>query len=370
MTLDRWGILLCSQSSEQTCCGSSRPDAGVKEELMVKRRPIVSISIATFRRPEGLRILLHSINDQIFEGPEPDVRIVVVDNDADAPIHRSHGRVEDWCRFPVTYVVEAERGIDSARNRGLNTVAPESDFVVFIDDDERATPTWLDSLLRTQRQTGAAVVQGPVTPEYEVEPEAWLTASGLYQMGPYEEGQTVLYAATNNTLVSKQAIDRARLRFDQRFNLNGGGDHDFFDRLVEAGFGPMVGSADAHVIETVPASRTQFSWIVRRHFRIGNSLGLISRLRGGPLGMTERVIKSVGRVVVGTVKTVLGTVSSRALATQGIGDVAWGLGALYAVSGFDYQEYRARPEYASAVEPKISAPKIGAPKIAAETTRT
>lgn len=309
--------------------------------------PFIAISIATFRRPQGLRALLESINAQEFSGPTPRVEVIVVDNDAENPIYRSHGAVETWCRYPLTYVVEAERGIDSARNRGLDTVPPDADYVVFIDDDERATPNWLESLLRTQRSTGAYVVQGPVIPEYEGEPAAWMREGGFFEMGPFEEGNLLPYAATNNTLVSTQVINREKLRFDRRFNLNGGGDQDFFDRLQDAGYGPIVTSASATVVETVPATRTTFPWIVRRHFRMGNSLGLISRLRGGKWGVAIRVVKACGRLTVGSIRVCAGLVSSWLLTVRGINDIAWGFGSLLAVSGFDYQEYRLRPEYAA-----------------------
>ena len=64
-------------------------------------------------------------------------RFVVVDNDAD----ESSRAVVTAAKlpWPVVYVVEPERGIPFARNRAVREAA-DSDFVVFIDDDEIPEP--------------------------------------------------------------------------------------------------------------------------------------------------------------------------------------------------------------------------------------
>jgi glycosyltransferase involved in cell wall biosynthesis len=42
----------------------------------------VSICIATYGRPQGLFALLGALDAQIFEAESPEIRVVVVDNDA------------------------------------------------------------------------------------------------------------------------------------------------------------------------------------------------------------------------------------------------------------------------------------------------
>jgi hypothetical protein len=63
---------------------------------------------------------------------------------------------------------------------------------------------------------------------------------------------------------------------DERFNFLGGGDTDFFTRCRAKGF-RFHWAAEAVVHETVPARRTERSWITARSLRNGLISALIQR---------------------------------------------------------------------------------------------
>ena len=64
--------------------------------------------------------------------------------------------------MPVRYLVESRRGISLARNRRLDAVPADADFIAMIDDDERPEPDWLEELLLAQAATAADGVEGRV----------------------------------------------------------------------------------------------------------------------------------------------------------------------------------------------------------------
>lgn len=305
--------------------------------------PHVAVLIATFRRPQGLRELLESLDAQILTDdqgkPLAEMEIVVVDNDSGAPL-RDHGiDPAAWTRHHVTYAVEPQRGVAAVRNRALQLAPAEADWVAFIDDDEIASHNWLISLLSTARRYNAIAVQGPVQPRYEIAPDAWLDHCGLYRLGPYRDGEPLNFAATNNSIVDKRVIDRLGLRFDMRFNFSGGEDQDFFSRLLAVHPGCIVASADAVVTDLIPASRMNMRWALRRSYRMGNSLGRITVINAGGTGKLRRVGKAIGRIFWGLILAALYSPIGMDPGRRGVLDMARGAGSITGLAGIEFQEY-------------------------------
>lgn len=320
----------------------SDPEKGFP--VAVDRPPKVTICIATFRRPDGLKRLLASIGAQEFDGTVPDIAIIVIDNDAAHPLGGGI-RVQDWCKYPVTYLVEPQRGLSAVRNRALNAVSAGTDFIAFVDDDEEASPNWLAELLRTQSRFDAAAVQGPVVPRFETPPPDWIRDGGYFELGPYTDGQPLMFAGTNNSLVSWALVESSGLRFDMRFNLTGGEDQDFFVRLRLDHGGRIVASGKAVVFDEVPASRMTGKWVLRRWFRIGNTLGRIAVMRRRDRLL--RFAKALAKLARGLVRATIGSVSSQTRVMAGLAEMAWGIGTLFAYFHIKYDEY-GEPSYRGA----------------------
>jgi glycosyltransferase involved in cell wall biosynthesis len=118
------------------------------------RTATASIVICTRHRPEALAQCLNSISQEIASGREA----IVVDNGPDAATEaavRTHPGVR--------YLAEPRLGLSRARNCGL--AAASGDVVVFIDDDVRPEPGWIDPLLRHFDEPGVTVACGLVLPE-------------------------------------------------------------------------------------------------------------------------------------------------------------------------------------------------------------
>lgn len=305
-----------------------------------ERTPHVAICIATYRRPQGLARLLDSIGGLRF-APDlvPKITVVIVDNDAEAAgcapaVATAVSRLD----VPVVQHVERRRGLAAVRNACLDQAPADCDFVAFVDDDEWVEPNWLAALLDKQRATGAPIIQGPVRPSYLAEPPQWLTATGVYEVGPFVDGERLNYGATGNVLISRAALAASGARFHDRFNMSGGEDVDFFNQLLRAGQ-TIVAAPKAAAHEEVPAERLTFSWAIRRRFRTGHSLGLIARHHGG---MGKRVAKALARTAYGAGVAVLGLVTSRERFARGALDVVWGLGTLAAFTPLRVDQYSKR----------------------------
>lgn len=243
-----------------------------KKVLLLTISYDVVITVATYKRPDLLRALLFSLQQQVDVG-STSYHVVVVDND-------SEQSARETCldfKSLVTYATEPAPGIAAARNTGVSIALTfQPDAIVFIDDDETATAEWLRELLTVWRTSDADVVTGPV--HYEL-PEGYerLRAAVPYFTSPSRTNYSVVSdVATNNTLVKTswfQGVDK--LYFDESYSLTGGSDVELFHRLQKRG-GTCVWAKAAVVIETVPESRVTDGWIRRRDLRNGQ---LQARLR-------------------------------------------------------------------------------------------
>jgi glycosyltransferase involved in cell wall biosynthesis len=129
---------------------------------MSRGRIKVAVCVCTYRRPEGLRNLLLGIAQVCFKRiAEPDIEIIVVENDERGSAGSICESLRGILRWPLHYEIEANPGISNARNRCLRIAADHADFIAFLDDDETPTLVWLEELILAQQKYSADVVAGP-----------------------------------------------------------------------------------------------------------------------------------------------------------------------------------------------------------------
>jgi glycosyltransferase involved in cell wall biosynthesis len=302
--------------------------------------PLVSIGVATYKRPEGLRRLLQGIAGLEFRRlPRPAIEVVVVDNEA-------RGAAALVCReFPsvgmhLRWCEEPRRGITYARNRCLQEARPDSEWIAFIDDDEVPDPGWLEALLQAQQRHAADVVTGPVVPVFEGPVPEWVVRGGFFEPRGYPDGSLREVAFTNNVLMRAALPAELKLAFDDRLALTGGEDTDFFMRARRAG-ARLVWAADAVVRETVPAQRTRAAWILRRGFREWGSHSYSERrLDPAPGTRIVRVLKATALVAAGCASLPVTALLGRHRSVRSLLLVARGAGSLAGLLGTQYAEYR------------------------------
>jgi succinoglycan biosynthesis protein ExoM len=225
----------------------------------------VSVCIATYRRPDRLRMLLADLAAQQLAPLE----IVVVDNDAaESACEVVEERRRLSTGYPVYYDVQPEKNISLTRNR---TVAmANGEWLAFIDDDERAPAAWLRTLADAARAHAADGVLGPVVPVLPATAPAWIRRGDFYSWVRMRSG-TVVPANQlrfGNVLLRASALSQHSVPFDPAYGLTGGEDGDLLARLVNAG-SRIVWCDEAVVTEPIEPSRMSLRWLLRRALRGG-----------------------------------------------------------------------------------------------------
>ena len=296
----------------------------------------VGVCIITLHRPEGLRALLAGLAKLSYKKVEaPEVIVAVVDNDAQGSARATVDAAPS--ELNVEYHIEPRKGIPIARNRTVNVLKDRVDFCVFIDDDEVPPAEWLDELLAVQAEYDASVVTGPVRTVFSQTPEPWLLEGDFFAPADFATGAKLEHCATNNTLVRAELFNT--YQFDERFALTGGEDTQLFMRIKTAGH-DLVWAADAYVTETMPTSRANMNWLLKRSYREGNSYALAEfSLDNSPKKKLERFLKGLTRLGQGA----LGAAFSfwrKPQFVQHMRRIYLGAGMISGTLGSRYEEYK------------------------------
>jgi hypothetical protein len=173
-------------------------------------------------------------------------------------------------------------------------------YMAFIDDDETASPNWLDDLYVCLTATGADAVFGPVLPVFPPGSKKWAIKSGLFDRPRYMDRAVVGSGdgRTGNALVrSHWCRQRTPHCFRENLARSGGEDHDFFNWLESSG-GVLLWSDMAVVSEVVPLVRQSVGLILERSFRASVSYWrTVNATRTLSLVLIEAVIGATGGLV-------------------------------------------------------------------------
>ena len=251
----------------------------------------VVICIPSFRRPQHLRLTLQSLASQ-RTGRR--FALVIVENDAEGRESLAvAAEILERDTLRGLCVVEPRQGncqaINAAFETALATFAEAKHFLM-IDDDEIASPDWLERMLQAAEATGADVLGGPVWPHFDDAQHRDLSHHPAFRPAYDRSGPVPVIYGCGNCLIARAVFDRLGLpAFDLRFNFLGGGDTDFFVRCREAGM-TFHWVAEAVITETVPRSRTNPAWIAMRGLRIGAINYHVQRKLAGTVWSQARLI--------------------------------------------------------------------------------
>jgi len=230
----------------------------------------IVVCIPCFRRPHHLRLTLESL---AIQRTDRRFAVVIVENDASAcasvPVATeflASGKFSGLC------VVEPRQGNCHAINAAFETALatfPAATSFLMVDDDEIASPDWLELMVRASEVTGADLIGGPVLPNFDDEMKWALFRHPAFRPAYDTSGTVPVIYGCGNCLITRPVFaNLGDPAFDLRFNFLGGGDTDFFVRCRRAGM-KFHWAAEAVITETVPRSRTKPGWLAMRGLRIG-----------------------------------------------------------------------------------------------------
>lgn len=225
----------------------------------------VSICIATFRRPERLALLLDDLG---WQQRLPD-EVVVVDNDpAESARPVVEARQGTATPYDLVYALQPRQNISMTRNRSVELA--RGDWLVFVDDDERAPPCWLDRLVGCAHEHRADGVLGPVIPRLPEAAPNWVRRGRFHDWARMKTGHVVPANRLRfgNVLLRRECLREHEGPFDPALGLTGGEDGDLLSRLKLAG-ARLVWCDEACVDEPVDPTRLKFRWLWLRALRGG-----------------------------------------------------------------------------------------------------
>lgn len=301
----------------------------------------IDICIPTYRRPTLLGRLLESLHaQQLPEGVE--TAWIVVDNDPEesgrAVVAAAAAR--GW---PARYLTQPKKSIALTRNVALE--ATSAPYVALIDDDEMATPQWLQHLYATLTRHQADAVFGPVQGILPSNAPAWIQECGAFDRDSHVTGSERPHGATNNVLLRASFVREHQMRFDPAFGLTGGEDTDFFLRLKARG-AKLVWCQEALVTETVVPDRLSARWILRREFSTGQTYADITGRPRQMIRLPGWALHRLGLVCVAAVLALANLPRSRGKAMRWVRKMATNLGQLSSMQTSRLKAYaRVTPTY-------------------------
>ncbi len=261
----------------------------------------VIVAIATYRRPDRLRMALERLA-QSAAAAEPTsltAGVVVVDDDPQSSARTVASEFARRFSLGCTYLTCGSQNISHARNKGLEAALPEADWVGSIDDDVEVPDDWFVVCARAVADGTYDAVTGPLIKDFSRGPR-WLTEQPFDHLGLMTgtDGQPASTCATGNSWVRAEFL-RAHpsLRFSPELGRTGGEDMDFFHRAIEAGLRPVYSTAAA-VTEREPAERCTYRYQLRRAFWLGLSEAQVN-LRGRRARRSRLVARALRRGVTG-----------------------------------------------------------------------
>lgn len=313
--------------------------------------PRVIVAITTLGRP---RMLADALNAciRMTNGHGVQFSIVVIDNDANASAREVVEGIASGSAVPIAYVVEPRRGISEARNRALEYASEQgADYMGFCDDDASPAPGWLDVVMTTVEANGAHLTGGPV---YFVLPDETLSrmqtqvakaiaaaarrrAWRNLQISRSNPPVTII---TNNWFADLRWLNQKHLRFDPRYSVSGGGDTEFFRRVVASG-GHACWSHDAVMEEIVPASRLGLQYQFKRQVHSGMvKTAWFRREKGAALALLMTLPKLVGNLSLGMALALASVVGGISTFYPAIRLVGKAVGQAAGVLGLEPEHYR------------------------------
>lgn len=241
----------------------------------------LSFAVCSFNRADRLPQVLAAMRAQTC--PVPFEVLVVDNNSTDNTAEVVHG-IAAQPGAPVRYVKESVQGIPFARNRAI-LESIESDFLVFIDDDELPYPGLLEAAVKAVTVSGAGCAGGKVEIIFPGARPEWLGDEFLGFLAAVNHGNEAFWIKDTSTPIWTANVaydmrlfrDNADLRFDTRYNrrghgVGGGSDAVMFREFLSRGI-PTLYCPEMRVQHHVEPWRMHRSYFLKLHFVAGRKYG-------------------------------------------------------------------------------------------------
>jgi glycosyltransferase involved in cell wall biosynthesis len=183
--------------------------------MQVHKEPAISVVICTYNRDKFIGEALNCLAKQTLSPEEFEI-IIVDNNSTDHTAGIAKNFIAAHPELNARYVLETNKGLSFARNRGLQEA--KAPIITYIDDDAEAEPAFLQSIIHFMQADKSIVgIGGKVIPKYSEskEPE-WMSKylNGFvgrmdYGDKPKRFDNTMKYPAGCNMTYTKAILTQA-----------------------------------------------------------------------------------------------------------------------------------------------------------------
>ena len=243
-------------------------------------RPTVAVAICTYTE-DRLPQLLAAVDSVRAQTMPPEQLLVVVDHN-----ERLLSLLEGMLPKELVVANAHRRGLSGGRNTAAETVM--ADVLVFLDDDARARPDWLEHLIAPFAAPRVVATGGHVEADWELPapgsfPPEFLWTVGCSYRGLPEVECEIRNPFGGNMAIRREAVLRAGLFREDIGRIGaiplGCEETEMALRLTEGG--DTIRLVPAAVIDhLVPVSRAGLGYFLRRCYAEGLSKAFVASLSG------------------------------------------------------------------------------------------
>jgi glucosyl-dolichyl phosphate glucuronosyltransferase len=250
----------------------------------------VVVCVYTEERWAEIRVALTSLADQTVRPMQ-----VIVVADHNPPLaERLATHYPSLDIIPNKY----SQGLSGARNTGIEYAA--GDVVAFLDDDARAEPRWLETVLASYTDDSVLGVGGLVLPDWAAgQQPSWLPPEFLWVVGCSYRGLPNRKADIRNPIGANMSFRRSAFdlagsfcpsigRNERSAQPLGCEETEFSIRLLKtSGSGRIIHDPQAVVHHLVPPSRGTWRYFLARCYAEGCSKAYVAQLSGAKAALSS-----------------------------------------------------------------------------------
>lgn len=249
----------------------------------------ISVCIPTYKRPDMLLKLIDSILEcDLRFNIINKINIIIIDNDPNKSAKKiaEHFKSRVSSPFEIHYDLLTVKGLSYIRNELIKKAfSLNSNYLIFVDDDEYVCKEWLDELVSAILKTKAEAVRGPV--RAKLNDSIPNSISYWFKREAYPNYSQIYSLTTGNLILKCSSLKKHNIWFDSRFNDSGSEDSFFGIQIIKKG-AKIFWADKAVTFETIPYERATLKWLIMRTYRISGTYTYILKIEGKYLQLIKK----------------------------------------------------------------------------------